>query len=77
MTIDDIRTSRPQDPDHRHTALPHSHGHAHLHVASVAVLDPAQFTPHFSLLRTSILVRLGISLLASILIWAALYGAMQ
>lgn len=59
----------------------HSHGHTHarphLHLATTSGLTAATFSPGFSILRTSIYVRLGSALAAAVLIWAAFHWATQ
>ena len=58
-------------------AMPDSHDHTHIHAHSHgATPHPAQVAP-WSILRMTLLARLGAALLVSAGLWAVVLGAMR
>lgn len=76
MSHNDSRTKQSRHADQPRSALPHSHSHAHGSGQTRSIAHD-RYAPGFSALRLSLQVRLGVAILASLVIWVALYGAMQ
>jgi hypothetical protein len=65
--------SRDHDPHHGHD-LGHHHHHGHAHAPSAP--HPPMVLP-LSFMRLSLAARLGIALLASVVMWGAVWLAMR
>jgi hypothetical protein len=54
----------------------HAHGHVHVHAHGPASPHPAQAAP-WSILRMTVVARLGAALAVSAVLWAAVWLAMR